>query len=307
MNNSLISIVLCTFNGEKYVEQQLKSILNQTYTNFEIIISDDASSDNTMNILAKYQNQSKIKIFQNKINLGYAGNFETALQHVNGKFIAFSDQDDIWLPHKLECLINNIGDKLLAYSNSEYVDENSKTLNKKLSDISLMYTGTNARGFILWNVVWGHSMLIKNELLPFVLPIPINVPHDIWMAFMATNKGGIRYVNEVLTYYRQHSNTVSHQTFKSEPSKKSRTMKKRFEEYLQMVRWVSILKDHVDPKEQTFYNTFLNLYLQKENGFAWRLFFFMVQNRKDLFLFRNKKMLSQIVEIRKYCRQEKVC
>jgi glycosyltransferase involved in cell wall biosynthesis len=305
MSTALVSIVLCTYNGEKYLDEQLSSILNQSYVNFEIIISDDASSDSTLMLLEKYKSDTRIKIFQNTFNLGYIKNFEIALSHVTGNFIAFSDQDDIWLSNKLECLVNNIGDKLLVYSNSEYIDENGQFLHKKLSDISLMYSGTNARGFILWNVVWGHTMLIKKELLPIILPIPTIAPHDIWMAFKATDCGGIQYINEVLTYYRQHTSTVTHQTFKSESNKRSRTLKKRYEEYLKNIEWFTILQKNVQPKEQAFYNNFIKLYNHKEQGFAWQLFFFMIKHRKDFFLFRNKKMLSQIVEIRKFCRHEK--
>jgi glycosyltransferase involved in cell wall biosynthesis len=306
MNSPLISVVLCTYNGERFLEEQLNSILNQTYTHFEIIISDDASTDNTLAILGKYRDDKRIKIFQHKNNLGYIENFESTLKHVNGSFIAFSDQDDIWLPNKLECLLNNIGDKLLVYSNSLYIDKNGGSLHKKLSDISLMYSGTNSRGFILWNVVWGHSMLIKKELLSFVLPIPAHAPHDIWMAFKATDCGGIQYVNEVLTHYRQHNTSVTHQTFKSDPNTRSRTLKKRHEEYLKNIEWFTILQKNAQPNEQSFYNTFIKLYKQKEQGFAWQLFFFMIKHRKDFFLFRDKKVLSQIVEIRKLCRHEKI-
>ena len=305
MSTAFVSIVLCTYNGEKYLDEQLNSILNQSYVNFEIIISDDASTDNTLMVLEKYKSDTRIKIFQNTVNLGYIKNFEIALRHVTGDFVAFSDQDDIWLPNKLECLVNNIGDKLLVYSNSEYIDEGGKLLNKKLSDISLMYSGTNSRGFILWNVVWGHAMLIKKELLPVILPIPTNAPHDIWMAFKATNCGGIQYINKVLTHYRQHTNTVTHRTFNSAPNKQSRSLKKRYEEYLKNIEWYTILQKNAQPKEQPFYNVFIQLYKQKEQGFAWQLFFFMIKHRKDFFLFRNKKMLSQVVEIRKLCRYEK--
>jgi hypothetical protein len=185
------------------------------------------------------------------------------------------------------------------------VDEQGNSLYKKLSDISLMYTGNTTRGFILWNVVWGHTMLIKKELLNHCLPIPTNIPHDIWMGFKATTFGGIQYVNEVLTHYRQHANTVTTTTYKKTGNKKSRDLQERFKEFEKNLHWFSMMRNHERKEEQPFYNKLVNYYAKKKNGFAWQLFFFMLKYQKDFFMFRNKKILSRIIEIRKQCRHEK--
>src|SRR5689334_6476928 len=108
MDRPLISIVLCTFNGARFLEDQVESILNQTYPNIELLISDDASIDESIIILKKYEHHPLVKLFYNKQNVGFAKNFETAAMLTKGNYIAFSDQDDIWLPDKIEKLYTAI-------------------------------------------------------------------------------------------------------------------------------------------------------------------------------------------------------
>ena len=150
-----------------------------------------------------------IILFYQQANLGPVKNFEFAALQASGSYIAFSDQDDIWLPHKLQVLHNNIGNASLVYSDSELVDEMGRSINIKLSGLKHMYSGNDSRGFIFYNVVWGHAMMVTNDLLKQSLPIPGNIPHDIWMAFKAVTLNGIVYVNEVLAKYRQHSKTYT--------------------------------------------------------------------------------------------------
>ena len=101
----MISIALASYNGSKYIREQLDSILEQTYQDFELIICDDCSTDNTWQILQEYaQKDSRIKVFENERNLGFKKNFEKAISLCNGKYIALSDQDDIWIDNHLEVL-----------------------------------------------------------------------------------------------------------------------------------------------------------------------------------------------------------
>ena len=125
----LVSIALCTFNGAKYLSEQVESILNQTYTNLEIIICDDCSSDDTPDIISKYLSKDRrIKMFVNTTNLGCNKNFEKAISLTSGEYIAISDQDDIWEPYKIEELVNNIGDNWLIFSNSSLIDTDGHEL-----------------------------------------------------------------------------------------------------------------------------------------------------------------------------------
>jgi glycosyltransferase involved in cell wall biosynthesis len=107
----MISIAMCTYNGERFIKEQLDSILNQTYKNFELIITDDDSSDKTITIIKEYIKQDKrIKLYQNNSNLGFIKNFEKAISLCSGDYIVLADQDDIWKVNKLEIFLEQIKD-----------------------------------------------------------------------------------------------------------------------------------------------------------------------------------------------------
>ena len=166
MHFPLISIVVCTYNGEQFVEQQIDSLIGQTYPNLEIIISDDNSTDGTKQVLKKYEGTGNIKIIYNKENVGFTRNFAFAAMQASADYIAFSDQDDIWLPQKIEKLYGAIKDYSLVYSNSILVDNNGVSLNKRLSDFRKMKDIiTDSRSFTFHIVVSGHTLIIKKELL----------------------------------------------------------------------------------------------------------------------------------------------
>jgi glycosyltransferase involved in cell wall biosynthesis len=111
-----VSVVMCTYNGERYLREQLDSIISQTYPVSEIIVQDDCSTDETLVILSEYD--PYIKLFKNKENKGYNENFRSALYKASGDLIAISDQDDLWAKDKIEKLVTNIGDNFLIFSKS---------------------------------------------------------------------------------------------------------------------------------------------------------------------------------------------
>lgn len=300
----LISIVLCTFNGEKFLAQQIESVLQQTYTNLEIIISDDASIDSTKSILQKYLGDERVKLFFQQTNIGYIKNFEFALAQARGDFIAFCDQDDIWLQHKIEKLFSSIDRYTLVYGDSKLIDENGLYLNKNLSDVRKMYTGTDTKGFILRNIVSGHSMMIKRELLSRTLPVPQDFFHDEWFAVNAAVMNGILYVNEPLTLYRQHGATVTKTIVKK--NVQSRTMNKRYEDFQKQLRRIKMIGDIQKPGERHFYEELYSLVELKGKGkFVWSLFFFLLKNEKSIFRSYGNNFISRLIEIRKLSRGEK--
>jgi len=103
----MISVCMATFNGEKYIKEQINSILIQLDYKDELIISDDGSTDKTMEIIHKFDDK-RIKLFENKNMHGYAHNFENALKQATGDYIFFSDQDDVWLPNKVEIMLPHL-------------------------------------------------------------------------------------------------------------------------------------------------------------------------------------------------------
>ena len=305
MDLPLISVILCTYNGERFLEEQIRSIINQTYPNIEFIIADDCSTDSTRAIINRFNHLSNVRIIFNEKNKGFAKNFESAAMFATADYLAFSDQDDIWLPQKIEKLYKTISTYSLVYSDSILIDENGVSLNKKLSDFrNFKKTIHDSRGFLFHNVVSGHTILIKKDLLVKALPIPEGYYHDWWLAYQAANLNGIVLLNEALTLYRQHSKTIT----KTIREKKigSRKFEKRYKDFLKELDWVELLKNNKLEQHKSFFSKLHDLLSLKRNGsFVWPLFFFLLKNEKILFQFTKKSFLSKLVEIRKMARGER--
>jgi len=305
MNYPLISIIICTYNGERFLKEQIQSIVEQTYPNLEIIISDDASTDKTKAILSEYKKFSNIQLVFNNTNIGFVKNFEFAARLANARYIAFSDQDDVWLPRKIEKLYHAIGNHSLVYSDSTLINQDGQSLNKKLSDFKHMKNINDSRGFIFSNVISGHTIMINKELLKYALPIPESYYHDWWFGVQAANLKGIIYLNEVSTLYRQHRATVTKTIV--ERKRGSRKFSKRFQHYLRELKWVELIKNSELEKHKPFYNQLYNLLLLKNKKvFVWSLFCFLLRNEKVFFQFSKKGFFSKIIEIRKMARGERL-
>lgn len=298
----LISVILCTYNGEKYIEEQIDSILSQTYRPLELIISDDASSDGTRTILQRYESNPLCRIFYQETNIGLSENFSFAARQGKGAFLAFSDQDDVWLEDKLELLHAAIGNHLLVYSDSLLVNEDGKSLGKKLSDIRHMYSGSDSRGYFLYSVVWGHGMLIRRELVDQSFPVPAQVHHDVWLAFKALTLGGIVYLDKVTTHYRQHESSTS-KTIAQKQETRAKSL--RYRDFQKQLHWLRLMRDHSPVHERSFYEQFFSLYqLKEKKKFVPQLVSFMLRHRKVLFMFSKKSFASQFIEILKQSRGE---
>ncbi len=213
----MISIAMATYNGEKYLAEQLDSILAQTVQDFELVICDDCSTDGTVRILEEYmQKDSRIKVFVNKENLGFVKNFEKAIKLCSGEYIALSDQDDVWLPEHLEILMRNIKDKDLICGNAVLCDENLKTINTDLLSVSKIdFLPDNKDDWFFFllhgNIFQGAASLFKSNIIEKALPIPSKVKfHDRWLALVAASENGVSYINKPILYYRQHGENITH-------------------------------------------------------------------------------------------------
>jgi glycosyltransferase involved in cell wall biosynthesis len=204
----MISIALASYNGSKYIREQLDSILAQTYQDFELIISDDCSTDGTWQILEEYASKdNRIRIFENETNLGFKNNFEKAISLCNGEYIALSDQDDIWCQNHLELLLNKIGDKMIACGDALLVNADGISMGFTLSwqeafdyvpddDLQKAYSIMYFR-----SPLQGASMLIKKEFLEIALPIPEQMEyHDAWFTYLGCFYGGINFFREINPY-----------------------------------------------------------------------------------------------------------
>jgi glycosyltransferase involved in cell wall biosynthesis len=205
----LVSVVMATYNGERFLKEQLDSIISQTYPNLEIIVVDDASKDGTLAILESYaQAHSNLHVYKAEQNLGYIRNFEKGMRLCRGEYIALSDQDDIWLPEKISTLMRVRGDHALIYCNSELIDAEGNSLGFKLTDIKNLLSFHSPFNYITGNTASGHAMIIKREVVEYALPLPGMVTHDYWIGFISTLFSPLKFVDEALVRYRQHGGNV---------------------------------------------------------------------------------------------------
>ncbi len=226
-NGQLVSIAMCTFNGAKYVSQQIDSILAQSHKNLEIIIVDDASTDNTLSILQDYANKDpRITAIGNTQNLGYVKNFEKAISLCTADYIALADQDDIWLPNKISTLLSEIGDNWLIYSKVTLIDELGTPLEKEFPDYPRL-EGACALSLAINNCVTGHATLIHKNLINHALPFPRSITkHDQWLAIISALTGRLAASQMNLSYYRSHTSNALLNKNKSMVKKPSKARRK---------------------------------------------------------------------------------
>lgn len=212
----MISIAMTTYNGSKYLRKQLDSILSQTISDFELIICDDNSSDNTFLILEEYRyKDNRISVHKNATNLGFRKNFEKAISFCKGEYIALCDQDDIWRENHLRLLIDNLKDATASVGNAQIMDEYDNLSSDLLSERDCYLVDGDdewklSRVLLYGNPFQGTSSLYKKELFNVALPIPDDVEyHDSWFSACACCMNGLNYSFEPITNYRIHSFNAS--------------------------------------------------------------------------------------------------
>jgi len=210
MRKPFISIVICTYNGERYLREQLNSLLWQTYSNYEILAVDDCSTDRSFDILMEYSKKAPLKAYQNEQNKGLNANFQEAITKATGDYIAICDQDDIWEPNKLETMIQHLDGSLLYYHDSAIMDKDGKFLSKKQSERFNLLSNPSALSFIPLNCVTGHACMFEKRMFDFpLLPFPKHIYYDNWLGFIAATNGKIKYIDECLVRYRLHESNIA--------------------------------------------------------------------------------------------------
>ncbi|WBV61968.1 glycosyltransferase family 2 protein [Chryseobacterium camelliae] len=212
-----ISVALCTFNGEKYLQQQIDSILHQTVKVNEIVVCDDGSGDSTLQILQEYHNQFPeiFRIYSNEKNLRSVKNFEKAISLCTGDFIFLSDQDDIWEEIKVERYLNHFKQHPtidVICSNGYLIDDNNTQLEKyTVWDVPQILKSNNLDYFKIFctigNFATGASMAIRKSFVEKILPFPLidGFHHDEWIAVIASEENRFDFINDKLFSYRIHS------------------------------------------------------------------------------------------------------
>ncbi|MDP4816741.1 MAG: glycosyltransferase family 2 protein, partial [Pontimonas sp.] len=206
--------------GEKYLRDQLQSILDQTRPPDEIVISDDGSTDSTLEIIEEFASSSGgpqppvWRVETRAKPLGVSGNFASALAKARWEFIALADQDDVWEPERLEKGLSHFHDGvLLVHSDATLIDASGRPTGTLMSALRLTSTerrnllsGRALDALLRRNVVTGATTMIRSSLLEHALPIPEGWVHDEWLALVAAAQGGVVYHQDPLIRYRQHGN-----------------------------------------------------------------------------------------------------
>ena len=212
------SVALCTYNGARFLPAQLESILGQNRRPDEMIVSDDASTDGTWEIVRRFAEQAPfpVRVSRQEVNVGVTRNFESAIRHCDGDWIALSDQDDVWYADKLRVLESALaGDPQagIVFTDADVVDEDLRPLSHSLwdtADFDEKKRQQARRGslfdVLLWrNVITGATMAFRAGVRDVVLPIPDGWVHDGWIGLIAAATGPVAMVEQPLIKYRQHT------------------------------------------------------------------------------------------------------
>lgn len=207
MQNEHVSIVMCTYNGEKYLCEQMDSLLRQTYPVDEIIVQDDGSTDATMAILKAYAaSHPEVKVFSNTSGRGVNNNFFSALRRASSDYIAICDQDDLWEPDKIEKQMAAIGNHLLCTCRTKPFSSDGSAVryDARVPNYNLPR--------MLYSSIAGHTMLINRRLLDMI-PDQAAVGklyYDVFLALAASANNSIVLVNEVLVHHRRYEGAATY-------------------------------------------------------------------------------------------------
>ncbi len=208
----MISICMATYNGAKYIKEQVDSIIPQLAPGDELIVSDDGSTDSTIAILNSY-NDPRIKIFHNTKSKGVVGNFENALSRASGEYLFLSDQDDVWCDNKvLVCM--------QALKRCDLVLHDANIFKSSKTEINSFYAmNKSGRGYfrnMYKNSYIGCCMAFRRRLLSAIIPFPRGcVAHDLYIGLLAERRFTVEHIEDVLMHYRRHDSNASPTTEKS--------------------------------------------------------------------------------------------
>ncbi|WEI19378.1 glycosyltransferase family 2 protein [Acinetobacter proteolyticus] len=215
-----VDIAMATYNGEKYIEEQIRSIQQQTYTNWTLCISDDGSSDQTVSLIKQImESDSRIKLVNTNRQGGVIQNFNAALSQTTADYILLCDQDDIWPKERLATLvlkIENIECKdpskaILVFTDLELIDDQGNRLAQSFYEANSLSPAENMIDHnLLWqSTVYGCTTIMNRNLLNISLPIPeYALMHDQWLALNAVQNDSLYYHDIKSIQYRQHSENV---------------------------------------------------------------------------------------------------
>ncbi len=201
------SVCVATYNGERYIEAQLRSILAQIEEDDEVVVSDDGSTDSTLEIIGSIGDK-RIRVCHCEAHY-FRDNFANALRHAKGELIFLSDQDDVWLPGKYERCVTELETADLVCTNAKETDEELKVYNDNF--FSVYHSGKGILKNSLNNTYYGACMAFRRRLLDDALPFPPTheIGHDVWLGLVAEMTGEVRFIDTPYLLYRRHAGTVT--------------------------------------------------------------------------------------------------
>ena len=204
----MISVCVATYNGEKFIKEQIESILCQLSSDDEIIVSDDGSTDGTI-VIINCIGDKRIRIIEGPRKHSPTFNFENALKEAKGNYIFLADQDDVWKTNKVEVCMKWLQKYDCVVSDAEVTDSNLNPLYPSLYAIMQVRQGH------IYNTVWkngytGCCMAFRRNILEASLPFPKDIPmHDIWIGNVAAYKYNVKFIPDKLILFRRHKETIS--------------------------------------------------------------------------------------------------
>ena len=291
----MVNILLASFQGEKFIADQLSSILNQTYNNWQLYIRDDRSSDNTLNIITQHQqSDARIHLVNDGLgNLGSSQNFSIIMNSMKdaNAYTMFCDQDDVWLPSKIEDTLNEMirlekeydkNTPLLVHTNFIYADRNLKPIDSKRNFKRTKIVNPSFSNVVCQNSAMGCTMMINKELLNLIDKIPkIAENHDYWIALVASAFGQIYYLDKKTLLYRQHFGNLSpHYNFDSFSKRFKRIFveQKNFDDVKSKLQMALVFKEIYFDKLSQFNKKVINDFLALSKKTSLPL---LIQNIKN--------------------------
>lgn len=203
----MISVCIATFNAGPYILDQLESILSQLEKDDEVIVFDDRSTDETISIIRGI-NDARVNIFAQPEQKGVIFNFESALLLAKGDYIFLADQDDVWLPGKVQKCMTALESHIAVVTDCVIVNDILEPIYP--SFFSIRHSKSGLIKNILENSYIGCCMAFRKEILTFAIPFPHKIPmHDAWLGMVAELLGNVKFIPEQLLLYRRHQNNLS--------------------------------------------------------------------------------------------------
>ncbi len=284
----LVSIALCTYNGEQFVQEQLDSLFAQDYPNIEIIAVDDASADNTKRLLEKNANKnSRLKVFINEKNLGYNKNFEKAISLCSADHIAISDQDDIWETNKISMMMQHWpSGSLFVYSLSG--NFSGSDFEGRTPAPGVLYSDINDAHQLVFNSpVHGHACMFKKEIAVLSMPFPAGIFYDWWISMHAAATGTIGCIPYTLTWHRKHDDNSSRNiTSIKDIDHRNQQLRQQCVHFIETFCSKNILKQ----SQQQSLLSYAGILKQMDGKkFCWPMLQYVWKNRKRVFHYKKPR------------------